>query len=49
MLCFKVFKIATVMTTAIEPMRRIRKGQFWLGCLGAQGRVAPAVCNEIFG
>jgi hypothetical protein len=30
------------MTTAIEPMRRIRKGQFWLGCLGAQGRVAPA-------
>jgi transposase-like protein len=47
MLGFKGFRNAAVTIAGIELMQRIRKGQFALGRLGGQGRVAPAVWNAL--
>ena len=47
MLGFKGFRNAAITIAGIELMQRIRKGQFALGRLGGQGRVAPAVWNAV--
>ena len=47
MLGFKGFATAAITIAGIELMHRIRKGQFGLGCLGVQGRLAPAVWNAV--
>ena len=47
MLGFKGFATAAITIAGIELMHRIRKGQFVLGRLGVQGRVAPAVWNAV--
>src|SRR5277367_5206236 len=47
MLGFKGFAIAAITIAGIELMHRIRKGQFGLGGLGVQGRLAPAVWNAV--
>ena len=47
MLGFKGFATATITIAGIELMHRIRKGQFGLGRLGVQGRLAPAVWNAV--
>jgi transposase-like protein len=47
MLGFKGFATAAITTAGIELMHRIRKGQFGLGRLGVQGRLAPAVWNAV--
>jgi hypothetical protein len=49
MLGFKDFRHAVITIAGIELMHRIRKGQFRLGRLGAQGRTAPAVWNAVIG
>ena len=49
MLGFKQFRNAAITIAGIEMMHRIRKGQFALGRLGVQGRVAPAVWNAVLG
>src|SRR5216683_762501 len=49
MLGFKSFRNAAITIAGIELMHRIRKGQFGLGRLGVQGRVAPAVWNAVLG
>ncbi len=49
MLGFKWFRNAAITIAGIELMHRIRKGQFGLGRLGVQGRVAPAVWNAVLG
>jgi transposase-like protein len=49
MLGFKDFRHAAITIAGIELMHRIRKGQFRLGRLGAQGRTAPAVWNAVIG
>ena len=46
---FKDFRHAVITIAGIELMHRIRKGQFRLGRLGAQGRTAPAVWNAVIG
>ena len=46
MLGFKGFATAAIIA-GIELMHRIRKGQFGLGRLGVQGRLAPAVWNAV--
>ena len=38
---------AAITIAGIELMHRIRKGQFGLGRLGVQGRLAPAVWNAV--
>jgi hypothetical protein len=45
MLGFKGFATAAITIAGIELMHRVRKGQFGLGRLGVQGRLAPAVWN----
>src|ERR1700691_1728522 len=45
MLGFKGFATAAITIAGIELMHRIRKGQFGLGRLAVQGRLAPAVWN----
>ena len=47
MLGFKVFDRAAVTIAGVELLHRIRKGQFGLGRLGVQGRLAPAVWNAV--
>ena len=47
MLGFKGFRNAAITIAGIVLMHRIRKGQFTLGRLGGQGRVAPAVWNAV--
>ena len=47
MLGFKGFATAAITIAGIELMHRIRKGQFGLGRLGIQGRLAPAVWNAV--
>ena len=47
MLGFKRFENAAIAIAGIELMHRIRKGQFALGRLDVQGRVAPAVWNAV--
>jgi transposase-like protein len=47
MLGFKAFRHAAITTAGIELMHRIRKGQFRLGRLDAQGRTASAVWNAV--
>ena len=47
MLGFKGFRNAAITIAGIELMQRIRKGQFALGRLDGQGRVAPAVWNAV--
>ena len=47
MLGFKGFRNAAITIAGIELMQRIRKGQFALGRLGGQGRLAPAVWNAV--
>jgi transposase-like protein len=47
MLGIKGFRNAAITIAGIELMHRIRKGQFALGCLGSQDRVAPAVWNAV--
>ena len=47
MLGFKGFAAAAITIAGIELMHRIRKGQFGLGRLGVQGRLAPAVWNAV--
>ena len=47
MLGFKGFATASITIAGIELMHRIRKGQFGLGGLGVQGRLAPAVWNAV--
>jgi transposase-like protein len=47
MLGFKGFATAVITIAGIELMHRIRKGQFGLGRLGVQGRLAPAVWNAV--
>ena len=42
---FKGFATAAITIAGIELMHRIRKGQFGLGRLAVQGRLAPAVWN----
>ena len=49
MLGFKQFRNAAITIAGIEMMHRIRKGQFAIGRLGVQGRVAPAVWNAVLG
>jgi transposase-like protein len=49
MLGFKDFRHAVITIAGIELMHRIRKGQFRLGRLGAQGRTASAVWNAVIG
>jgi len=49
MLGFKDFRHAAITIAGIELMHCIRKGQFRLGRLGAQGRTAPAVWNVVIG
>jgi transposase-like protein len=49
MLGFKQFRNAAITIAVIEMMHRIRKGQFAIGRLGAQGRVAPGVWNAVLG
>ena len=49
MLGFKRFRTAAITIAGIELMHRIRKGQFAIGRLGVQGRVAPAVWNAVLG
>ena len=49
MLGFKQFRNAAITIAGIELMHRIRKGQFAIGRLGVQGRVAPAVWNAVLG
>jgi hypothetical protein len=43
----KGFVTAAIAIAGIELMHRIRKGQFGLGRLGVQGRLAPAVWNAV--
>ena len=43
----KGFATAAITIAGIELMHRIRKGQFGLGRLGVQGRLAPAVWNAV--
>jgi transposase-like protein len=47
MLGFKIFKRATVTIAGIELLHRIRKGQFMLDHLGAQGQAAPAIWTAV--
>jgi DDE superfamily endonuclease/FAD dependent oxidoreductase len=47
MLGFKGFATAAITIAGIELMHPIRKGQFGLGRLGVQGRLAPAVWNAV--
>ena len=47
MLGFKGFATAAITIAGIELMHRIRKGQFGLGRLAVQGRLAPAVWNAV--
>jgi transposase-like protein len=47
MLGLKGFATAAITIAGIELMHRIRKGQFGLGRLGVQGRLAPAVRNAV--
>jgi transposase-like protein len=47
MLGLKGFATAAITIAGIELMHRIRKGQFGLGRLGVQGRLAPAVWNAV--
>jgi hypothetical protein len=47
MLGFKRFKNAAITIAGIELLHRIRKGQFALRRLGAQGGAAPAVWNAV--
>ena len=47
MLGLKQFRNAAITIAGIELMHRIRKGQFELRRLGAQGRAAPAVWNAV--
>ena len=47
MLGFKGFATAAITIAGIELMHRIRNGQFGLGRLGLQGRLAPAVWNAL--
>jgi transposase-like protein len=47
MLGFKRFRNAAITVAGIELMHCIRKDQFALGCLGIQGRAAPAVWNAV--
>jgi transposase-like protein len=47
MLGFKRFRNVAITVAGIELMQRIRKGQFALGRLDGQGRVAPAVWNAV--
>jgi len=49
MLGFKQFRNAAITIAGIEMMHRIRKGQFAIGRLDVQGRVAPAVWNAVLG
>jgi hypothetical protein len=43
MLGFKQFRHAAITIANIEPMHRIRKGQFGLRRLGIRGRAAPTI------
>jgi transposase-like protein len=47
MLGLKGFRNAAITIAGIELMQRIRKGQFALGRLDGQGRVAPALWNAV--
>jgi hypothetical protein len=49
MVGFKDLRHAVITIAGIELMHRIRKGQFRLGRLDAQGRTAPAVWNAEIG
>jgi transposase-like protein len=49
MLGFKQFRNAAITIAGIELMHRIRKGQFALGRLGVQGRVASEVWHAVLG
>ena len=43
----RIATTAAITIAGIELMHRIRKGQFGLGRLGVQGRLAPAVWNAV--
>jgi transposase-like protein len=47
MLGFKVFKRGAVTIAGIEPLHRIRKGQFDLGRLGVQGQAASTIWTVV--
>ena len=47
MLGFKRFRHAAITIAGIEPMHRIRKGQFGLGRLSVQGQTASAVWHAV--
>jgi transposase-like protein len=47
MLGFKVFKRAIATIAGIELLQRIRKGQFVLNHLGAQGQAAPTIWTAV--
>jgi len=49
MLGFKQFRNAAITISGIGLMHRIRKGQFDLRYLGAQGESAPGLWNAILG
>jgi transposase-like protein len=49
MLGFKQFRNAAITIAGIELMHSIRKGQFDLRRLGAQGEAAPGIWNAILG
>jgi len=49
MLGFKQFRNAAITIAGIELMHRIRKEQFGLRRLGAQGKTAPTIWNAILG
>jgi transposase-like protein len=49
MLGFKEFRNAAITIAGIEPLQRIRQGQFGLGGLGVQGQAAPQVWNAVLG
>jgi len=44
---FKQFRHAAITIAGIEPMHRIRKGQFGLRRLGIRGRAAPTIWNAV--
>ena len=46
-LSFRRFKRAAVTIAGIELLHRIRKGQFDLGSLDAQGQAAPAIRTAV--
>ncbi len=47
MLGFKVFANAAMMVAGVEPLLRIHKGQFALGCLRVEGKAARAIWDAV--